>query len=168
MRDSCEAEPARHIPGQARSGAPSVHLEHALPLPRRAVARVADATPALAVPRLDEDAEEIPLGVVALNWVRMYLPLVAAGLPQMPGNAGPDGLGFAKAGFRELLAQNITGQDLRIGARFTGERATAVARALAEARRTIADMPANYTRFPNSDARCSGRLPPPRPASGAS
>src|SRR3954464_1614441 len=37
----------------------------------RAVARVADATPALAVPRLDEDAVEVPLGVVALNWVRM-------------------------------------------------------------------------------------------------
>jgi hypothetical protein len=65
----------------------------------------------------------------------MYLPLVAAGLPQMPGNSGPDGLSFAKGGFRQLLALNITGQDLRIGSRFTGERADAVARALAEARR---------------------------------
>jgi len=129
----------------------------------RAVARVADAAPALAVPRLDEDAVEVPLGVVALNWVRVYLPLVAAGLPQMPGNSGPDGLGFAKAGFRELLAHNVAGQDLRIGARFTGERATAVARALAEARRTIADMPANYIRFPTPTRGSSEQLPPPRP-----
>jgi hypothetical protein len=95
---------------------------------------------------LEEDTVDLPLGIVALNWVRMYLPLVAAGLPQMPGNSGPDGLSFAKAGFRQLLALNITGQDLRVGSSFTGERAVAVARALAEARRTIADMPANYIR----------------------
>lgn len=119
----------------------------------RAVARVADTTPALAIPQMEEDTVEIPLGVVALNWVRMYLPLVSATLPQMPGNSGPDGLGFAKTGFRELLASNVSGQDLRIGARFTGERAAMVARALSEARRTIAEMPARYTRFPNSDGR---------------
>lgn len=62
-------------------------------------------------------------------------------------------MGFAKAGFRELLAHKVVGQDLRIGARFIGDRAAAVARALAEARRTIADMPANYTRFPNTEVR---------------
>jgi HNH endonuclease len=130
----------------------------------RAVARVADATPALAAPRLDEDVVDIPLGVVALNWVRMYLPLITAGLPQAPGNSGPDGLGFAQQGFRSLLASNVTGQDLRIGARFVGDRATALGRALSEARRIIADMPANYTRFPNSDARVFGASParPPR------
>jgi len=130
----------------------------------RAVARVADATPALATPRLDEDAVEIPLGIVALNWIRMYLPLVTAGLPQMPGNSGPDGLSFAKEGFRALMAHNVAGQDLRIGAQFVGERAVAVARALSEARRTIADMPANYTRFPNSDVKVFGATPakPPR------
>jgi SAM-dependent methyltransferase len=130
----------------------------------RAIARVADATPALTVANLEEDTVDLPLGIVALNWVRMYLPLVAAGLPQMPGNSGPDGLSFAKAGFRQLLALNITGQDLRIGSRFTGERAVAVARALAEARRTIADMPANYIRYPNSDAKVFGAAvaEPPR------
>jgi len=130
----------------------------------RAIARFADATPALAVSKLEEDTVDLPLGIVALNWVRMYLPLVAAGLPQMPGNSGSDGLSFAKAGFRQLLALNITGQDLRIGSRFTGERAVAVGRALAEARRTIADMPANYIRYPNSDAKVFGAAvaAPPR------
>jgi Methyltransferase domain/HNH endonuclease len=119
----------------------------------RAVARIADATPAAAMQRHDVDAVDIPLGLVALNWIRIYLPLVLAGLPQAPDNKGPDGLGFAKRGFRELMASNVTGQDLRIGASFTGERAEALVRALSEARRTIADMPANYTRFPNSDAK---------------
>jgi SAM-dependent methyltransferase len=131
----------------------------------RAVAKVADMAPSLASARLHEDVVDLPLGIVALNWVRMYLPLVAAGLPQMPGNSGPDGLGFAKAGFRDLLAQEVRGQDLRIGSRFTGDRAVAVARALAEARRTITDMPANYVRFPNSTDRVFAAEPrtPPRP-----
>jgi hypothetical protein len=53
---------------------------------------------------------------------------------------------------------------LRIGSRFIGERAVAVARALAEARRTIADMPANYIRYANSDAKVFGAAvaAPPR------
>jgi SAM-dependent methyltransferase len=130
----------------------------------RAVARVADATPAAAMQRLDADAVDIPLGLVALNWIRIYLPLVLAGLPQLPGNNGPDGLGFAKRGFRELMASQIAGQDLRIGASFTGERAAALVRALSDARRTIADMPANYIHFPNSGAKVFEADPatPPR------
>lgn len=50
------------------------------------------------------------------------------------------------------MAHQVTGQDLRIGVRFTAERAAAVVRALSEAARTIADMPARHTRFPGSDA----------------
>jgi SAM-dependent methyltransferase len=117
----------------------------------RAVARIADAAPALAVERLDADVVDLPLGAVALNWLRMYLPLAAADLPQLPGNRGADKLGFAGAAFRQLLADRVAGQDLRIGARFTGARATAVAQALADARSNISRMPANFTRFPNSD-----------------
>lgn len=118
----------------------------------RAVARIADATPALAKERTDEDVVDVPLGLVAMNWVRIYLPLVASRLPQLPGNAGPDRLGFAKEGFRALLDAKVAGQDLRIGARFAGDRAAAIARALGEAGSLIASMPAHYTRFPNSNA----------------
>ncbi|MCC2652444.1 MAG: methyltransferase type 11 [Microvirga sp.] len=87
-----------------------------------------------------------------------------AQLPQLPNNVGSVGLGFAKTGFRELLASSVAPQDLRIGARFSGRRAAAVARAIREARRTIADMPVNYTRFPNSDRtvfRVNIGSPPP-------
>ena len=116
----------------------------------RAIARIADTAPALAVERPDADVVDLPLGAVALNWLRMYLPLAAADLPQLPGNRGADRLGFAGPAFRRLLADRVAGQDLRIGARFTGERAIAVAQALADARTNISRMPAHFTRYPNS------------------
>ena len=105
----------------------------------------------------------LPLGLVALDWLRLYLPLVGAGLPQMPGNAGPDKLGFAKQGFRTLLAGLVPRLDLRVGARFTGEAAQAVQAALQEAANLIADMPATHMTYPNGTSvlptkkrRCSG------------
>ena len=119
----------------------------------RAIAKVADLTPSLGVPHPIDDSVEVPLGAIALNWVRMYLPLVGRGLPQMPGNAGPDGLGFAKRGFRALLADGVAPLDLRVGSTFSGDRAQAVASAIAEASRTIAAMPANFIRYPNSAER---------------
>ena len=117
----------------------------------RAIARIADTAPALAFGRPDADVVDLPLGAVALNWLRMYLPLAAADLPQLPGNRGADRLGFAGDAFRQLLADRVAGQDLRIGARFTGERAAAVALALADARTNISRMPANFIRYPNSE-----------------
>lgn len=119
----------------------------------RAVAKVADMTPGLARSHPLDDAVVLPLGAVALNWVRMYLPLVTRGLPQMPRNTGPDGLGFAKAGFRALMGSGLAPIDLRVGSTFSGDRALAVAGALREAARTVATMPANFTRYPNSAER---------------
>ncbi len=120
----------------------------------RAVAKVADAAPSLASAAPGEaDRVEIPLGLVALNWIRSYLPLVRAQLPQMPKNRGPEGLGFAKAGFRALMALNFAPQDLRLGASFTGERAAAVAAALAESCDTIVNQPVRFTTLPNSTAK---------------
>lgn len=116
----------------------------------RAIARIADAAPTLAIERRDADIVDLPLGAVALNWLRMYLPLAAAGLPQLPGNRGAEKLGFAGVAFRQLLADRVAGQDLRIGARFTGDRAAVVGRALADARTNISRMPAHFTRYPNS------------------
>jgi SAM-dependent methyltransferase len=117
----------------------------------RAVAKIADAAPSLAVPAPDgSDRLLVPMGCVALHWLRAYLPLVATGLPQMPGNAGPDGLGFAGTGFRALLRLGVTAGDLRLGMHFVGLRAEALVAALGEARRTILTMPARYTTYPNA------------------
>jgi hypothetical protein len=115
----------------------------------------------------EEDLVALPMGLVALNWLRLYLPLVAGGLPQAPGNSGPDGLGFAKEGFRALLGLGVTAQDLRIGASFAGDRAAALIAAIADARRTIIAMPMRHITLPNGAAqvfRAEGR---PTPVTGA-
>lgn len=120
----------------------------------RAVARVAEHSPAAALPAPGhDDAVEIPLGLVSLYWLRMYMPLVRAGLPQMPRNSGPDGLGFAKVGFRALLADGLDPIEIRVGAVFDAVRTSALTAAIGEAATTIATMPANFTRLPNSDIR---------------
>lgn len=133
----------------------------------RALARIADVAPATALPTMGEvDSLDVPLGLVALNWVRMYLPLVRAGLPQAPRNSGPDGLGFAKAGFRALMDAQAVALDLRPGASFSGERAAAMSAAIGEAAATITTMPANFTRYPGSDRRLfpASRSRVPRPS----
>ncbi len=116
----------------------------------RVLCRVADGQAGLA--EAGEEAVAVPLGLVALDWLRLYLPLVAAGLPQAAGNAGPDGLGFAGPGFRTLLGGVVPRLDLRVGARFAGEAAQVVAAALQEAADLIARMPATYMTYP--DGRC--------------
>ncbi len=123
----------------------------------RAVARIAEQAPAsAAASRNDVDAVDVPLGLVALFWIRLYLPLVRMGLPQAPRNSGPDGLGFAKAGFRRIMADGLDPSELRVGAVFEEGRAAAVLSAVGEAAATIAAMPASFTRFPASDRRVFG------------
>jgi hypothetical protein len=114
----------------------------------RALCRAADGQAGLAEDK-GEDAIALPLGLVALNWLRLYLPLVEAKLPQAPKNAGPDGLGFAGPGFRALLRGVVGRLDLRVGARFAGEQALAVRTALQEAADLIAKMPATYITHTN-------------------
>lgn len=113
-----------------------------------ALCRAADGQAGMAEVR-DEDAVRLPLGLVALNWLRLYLPLVEAKLPQAPQNAGPAGLGFAGPGFRALLSGLVPRLDLRVGSRFAGEAAQAVRAALQEAADLIAKMPATYMTYPN-------------------
>jgi hypothetical protein len=43
-----------------------------------------------------DDYVRLPLGLLALNWIRLYMPLTAANLPQAPANRnGVEGLAFA-------------------------------------------------------------------------
>ncbi len=114
----------------------------------RVICRAADGSTGLAQDAGD-DHVLLPLGLVALNWLRLYLPLVERSLPQRPTNAGPDGLGFANAGFRSLLGGLVSRMDLRVGGRFSGDVAIAVHAALQAAADTIARMPANFMTYPN-------------------
>jgi SAM-dependent methyltransferase len=112
----------------------------------RALCRAADGSAGL-VDDTDEDFVRVPLGLVALNWLRLYLPLVREGLPQTPTNIGAEGLGFAKEGFKQLLA-DTSAADLRIGAAFSTDRAKAVHAAIREAAQTIDRMPSTFMTYP--------------------
>ena len=112
----------------------------------RALCRAADGSAGMVHDTGDEFVR-VPLGLVALNWLRLYFPLIREGLPQTPGNVGAQGLGFAKEGFQNLLS-GISASDLRIGARFTLDRAKALHAALRDAAQTIDRMPSTFMTYP--------------------
>jgi len=115
----------------------------------RALCRIADGAAGLAHDA-DDTHVDVPLGLVALTWLRLYLPLARTDLPQSPQNrAGGEKLGFAGPGFRALLDEDLSPLDLRVGERFTGARARALRTALGEAARSISTMPARYMTYPN-------------------
>ena len=114
----------------------------------RALCRAADGQGGMANERDGGDIE-LPLGIVALNWLRLYLPLIQAGLPQARGDSGGERLGFIGPGFRALLSGEISRLDLRVGASFSGNLALAVRAALQESSDLISKMPASYMTFPN-------------------
>jgi len=112
----------------------------------RTVARIADSAAGM-TQEVDDEHVAVPLGLIALFWIRMFKPLIKADLPQTPTNRGMDGLGFIRDGFRAL--DTISHLDLRVSARFQGTNATAVHQALRDACDTVAKMPANYITYPN-------------------
>lgn len=103
----------------------------------RALLRIADGSAGHVVLDANGDAV-VPLGLVALYWIRLYRPLVAAGFRQAPGTTG---YGFADADFDALRMANSL---LKPGARFRGNRASRLQRALRRAARHIRDMPAHF------------------------
>lgn len=112
----------------------------------RALSRIADSVAGYAHPGKGGHVS-VPLGLVALYWVRLFKPLLDADLPQSPTNRGLDKLGFVRDGFRRL--GEVSHLDLRVGMIFAGDRANALHGALRDASRTIATMPATYLTYPN-------------------
>ena len=109
--------------------------------------RIADGASGFARPGSDETHVDLPLGLVALFWIRAFKPLVASGLPQLPG--GNDRLRFVKKGFRGLDRRSPN--DFRVGQQFTGDDAENLVRAIRDAAHCIRIMPATHTRYPGSD-----------------
>lgn len=112
----------------------------------RSVARIADGAAGL-VRECDADRVSVPLGLVALYWIRLFLPLLSADLPQSPSNRGLAGLGFVNDGFRRLLGH--APNDLRVGTRYGGDLGAALHTALIAASGKIAEMPAHHMTLPN-------------------
>ncbi len=105
----------------------------------RGIARIADSSSNVA--RDCGDHVELPLGLVALYWIRMFKPLIAHRWPQRPGET----VTFASAGSYGLAG--IAAYDLRPGARFMADQAEAVRQALIHAARLIAEMPARHLTY---------------------
>ncbi len=114
----------------------------------RAVARAADSAPGMAR-HPDDDSVTVPLGLVALNWLRLYKSLVEAGLPQRPGKDGVTNLGFVKKGWRAI--GDLPAFDLRVGQYFSGAHARGLHQALRDAVGTLVTMPIHYMTLPGSD-----------------
>ncbi len=114
----------------------------------RVLCRIADGAGGLASP-VDDEHVEIPMGLVALTWIRLYKPLLAADMPQSPLNRrGGERLGFARPAFEQLGA--VSHHDLRVGMRFA-DTGVALHRALKDVADTIRRMPAHYMTYPNDE-----------------
>ncbi len=112
----------------------------------RVLARIAEGSLGLSRP-VNEEYVAVPLGLIAVFWLRQFKPVLEAGLPQMPTNVGFDGLGFVKDAYRRI--SHLSHLDFRVAARFTGQNALLFHQAIQDAVSNIKTMPAKYTSFPN-------------------
>lgn len=113
----------------------------------RVLCRIADGAAGLAHD-VDDDNVGIALGLVALYWVRLYKPLLAAGLPQSPDNVGDKRLGFVRdGGFRAL--SDVSHLDLRVGMPVGTANARVLHKALLDAARHVEGMPGRFTTYAN-------------------
>ena len=111
----------------------------------RVLVRIADSAHGL-VSLEGEDTASLPLGLVALYWLRMYKPLIEQGFRQTPASRRQAGLGFVREAFHRL--RPVSPYDLRAGMQLTGDRGRDLGEALRDARNTIVRMPAFYITYP--------------------
>lgn len=127
----------------------------------RVLCRVANGAPGL-VREAGADHVEVPLGIAALYWVRLYLPLLSRSLPQSPINRRRfERLGFAVDELGELTGAALL--DLRVGTRVGADRKRAVHRALRAASDTIARMPARHMKYADGSPILPAASKPSRP-----
>jgi hypothetical protein len=113
----------------------------------RTLCRAADGSAGMMRDGCDEHVT-VPLGLLALYWLRLYLPLLRDDMPQSAINrVGGESLGFVGAGAEAILKGAVAFGDLRIGANFSEATARVVHSALRDAAVTIRDKPAFFTTF---------------------
>jgi SAM-dependent methyltransferase len=115
----------------------------------RALIRIAEGAPGM-VTRRDDAWVDIPFGLVALYWLKMYMPLVLKhDLIQTPtaDHQSRKGYGWASSGSFYHLS-TLSPYDLRVGATFEPETATSLISALKDICRNIEDMPATFITYP--------------------
>ena len=112
----------------------------------RVVTRLADALPGL-VGRRDDLWVELPLGAVALYWIRLYQPLILRHGFRQAG--GARGYAFATENFNAL--KDVSPFDLRVGQTLSGPLAGVVSGAVFDSAKVIAEMPASKITWPGTD-----------------
>ena len=118
----------------------------------RALCRIADGASGGAKEGTD-DHVDLPLGLVALFWIRLFKPLLAPDrmLPQNPVNRGHYGLSFVKPhAFPDLAG--VPDNDLRVGMRVAEDTRKALDSALRHACNTIVNMPAKFLTYQDGTA----------------
>ncbi|MCY4057259.1 MAG: class I SAM-dependent methyltransferase [Gammaproteobacteria bacterium] len=121
----------------------------------RTICRVAHSAPGFA--REVGDFVEVPLGMVALFWLRLYLPLLRANMPQNPNNTSRfENLGFAKAALEQL--SDISPIDLRAGGVVGNDRRRAMHQSLRDACETIHRMPAAHLTYDDNTSDVDNRI----------
>ncbi|MDC8831858.1 class I SAM-dependent methyltransferase [Alteromonas gilva] len=114
----------------------------------RTLLRIAEGHPGAVVEQTSEHVV-LPLGLVALYWVKLFKPLVDHFKIPQSSNTNR-GLGFVKeTGWNQL--SSFSANDFYIGAMYMRpEIADAVYRTLKDAASTIKDMPVRYTTLPGT------------------
>lgn len=113
----------------------------------RVLVKIADSATGL-VADCNDKSVSVPLGLVALYWIRVFKPLIEQGIPQKSPGMSATGYGFVKNGFRGL--RGVSPYNLRTGHRFTGSQAEHLFNALLDARHTIVTKPATYINYPGT------------------
>lgn len=116
----------------------------------RSVLRIAEGHPGAVLERTNKYVI-LPLGLVSLYWMKLFKPLLHKGIQQSSDSA--KGLSFVKPdGWQKL--SDFPNNDFFIGALYTDEAMSkALYRTLKGIAATIKTMPANYTKYANSNER---------------
>lgn len=110
----------------------------------RCLVRIANSALGLAVAD-GKGSVRLPLGLVALYWIRTYLPLVRGNLAQRPEDGRKPG--FVTSAFNAL---EVSPYSLKVGARVGGAEADNLHLSIRECADLIQKMPATYITWPNT------------------
>ena len=115
----------------------------------RALLRIAEGHPGALIDQND-NAVELPLGLVALYWLKLYKPLIDRDEPIQQSRNAEKGLSFIKPmGWEQLV--KLANNDFYIGACYLDTNiAQAVHQTLKDISKTIKDMPAKYITLPST------------------
>ncbi len=115
----------------------------------RTLLRIAEGHPGAVIEHTDEHVA-LPVGLVALYWLKLYKPLVDQFAMQQ-NSSNSKGLGFIKEnGWLQLTSH--TSNDFYIGASYTGDDVVKpLYQALKDIASTIKNMPARYTTLPGTN-----------------